>query len=90
MPWPIDQVGLIYQTKTFAPRGLLKNRIPRMLAIGSFGKQKNGQPIQIGWLVISVADQQRLRYQLPERAGSPITWRCCPRFSLRRLAVAVQ
>jgi hypothetical protein len=58
MPWPVEQVELPRPTKTYSPRGLLKNRIPKMLVIGSFEKQKigsfekqkNGQPMDIGWL----------------------------------------
>jgi hypothetical protein len=37
-----------------------------MLAIESFGKQKNGQPIQIGWPVISLSDQQQFSSRLPD------------------------
>jgi hypothetical protein len=36
-----------------------------MLSIGSFGKKK-GQPIQIGWPVISLSDQQQFRSRLPD------------------------
>jgi hypothetical protein len=34
--------------------------------------KKNGQPIQIGWLIIGLADQQQLSQQLPVRAAGPI------------------